>query len=67
MNTAWGPRKSFAVTCRLKAAMDFLASSSVTPGLSRATICALCQVKLVRIQGGNDAGIQRSISRDGMK
>jgi hypothetical protein len=39
----------------------------VTPGLSRATISASCHVRFVRIQGGNDAGIHMSISRDGMK
>ena len=65
--TECGPRKSFAVTCRLKAAIDCLACSSVMPGLSRATICELCHPKFVRIQGGNEAGIQMSMSREGMK
>lgn len=65
--TECGPRKSFAVTCKLNAAMDCLACSSVTPGLSRATMCASCQVKFLRIQAGNEAGIQMSMSREGMK
>ena len=47
--------------------MDCLACSSVTPAFSRATICASCHVKFVRIQGGNEAGIQMSMSREGMK
>ena len=65
--TECGPRKSFAVICRLNAAIDCRACSSVTPGFSRATIWASCQVKLRRIHGGNDAGIQMSVSREGMK
>ena len=67
MVTECGPRKSFAVTCMLSAAMDSRACSSVTPGLRRATIWASCQVKFPRKPGGNDAGTHMSISREGMK
>ena len=67
ISTECGPRKSLAVTCRLNAAIDFLACSSVMPALSRATMLASCQVKFLRIQAGKDAGIQRSISREGRK
>jgi hypothetical protein len=35
--------------------------------LSRATTWASCHVKFVRIQPGNEAGIQMSMSRAGMK
>ncbi len=61
------PRKSLAVTCKLSAAMDCLACSNVIPGLRRATMWALCQVKFPRKPGGNDAGIHMSMSREGMK
>ena len=66
--TEWGPVESFAaVTCRLNAAIDSLACSSVTAGLSRATTCSSCHPKLLSIQAGNEAGIQMSMSRAGRK
>ena len=63
----WGPFENFAVICRLKFAIASLACSIVTPGFSLATTCALCQPKFVRIHGGNDAGIQMSMSGAGQE
>ena len=59
--------KSFAVTCRLNAAIDSFACSRLTPGFSRATTSASCHEKFLRIQAGNDDGIQMAMSRAGMK
>ena len=60
--STWG-----ADTRRLKAAIDSLACCSVTPGLSRATQCTSCHPKCPRNSAENEVGIQRSISRAGMK
>jgi hypothetical protein len=62
-----GPLSFFAVISRLRFAIASRACAIVTPGFSRATTCALCQPKLVRIQGGNDAGIQTSTLGEGKK
>ena len=64
---AWGRRLSFAVICRVNAAISAFARSSGMSGFNRATTCASCHPKFLRLPGDHDGGTQMSMSRAGMK